>query len=71
MGLLGKVILGAMLNNARKNSDMSSGNQSNVQRGYECRYCGRRLKKYGPRPLPTQHGTCKNSPYGTHYWDEV
>lgn len=70
MGLLGKVLFGAMLNNASKNNSMSSGSQSNGYKRYECRYCGIR-RNLRSRPSPKLYGPCKNSPYGTHYWDEV
>ena len=37
---------------------------------WECRFCGVRYRAQ-QRPRPTHCGRCRNSLYGTHYWDMV
>lgn len=71
MGLFSKGLLGLLFNES--NNNRSGGYSSPEYRSatmWECRYCG---KKYGSfqRPSANKYGTCPNSPYGKHYWEEV
>lgn len=71
MGLFGKGLLGMLAQEKRRRDffEAASRSQGSV-RMFECRYCG---KKHGSvsRPAANRYGKCPNSPYGTHYWDEV
>lgn len=74
MGLFGKGLVGAIVksvdNRNRRNAYASMMSNARECKRWECRYCGMRHGDFS-RPRANYGGKCKNSPYGTHYWDEV
>ena len=73
MGLLAKGLVGLLFGGSGNNgkggygSYPSGGHSAPI---WECRYCGRKNGSFA-RPSANKFGKCKNSPYGTHYWEQI
>ena len=74
MGLLGKGLLGLLLGGGNNKNRMpeylrNSQNTYSQTKRYQCIYCGAKMSG-GRTPSPRACGPCRNSPYGTHLWQE-
>ena len=77
MGLLKKLLLGPILGADKRpqmpsylrNAEPSYERKSRFKR-YHCIYCGKTIT-VSSTPTAKTGGPCPNSPYGTHYWQEM
>lgn len=71
MGLLSKGLIGLLFDggNSKNRGGYYSSSGGRSAPIWECRYCGRKQGAF-QRPSPNR-GRCPNSPYGTHYWEQM